>query len=126
MAHKWVDWLQTPCRVGAFQRFRAEDKISNCTQVGFLAPQRLPSRQSRTIHNRQRNQRRPTTGQIGYIVPTVQGLPNILEDGTKTSRAHKWAHRLHNRCGLKDPNASPMQLKSTVAQTCVHCPHNHC
>ena len=42
----------------------------------------------------------PTSGQIGYIIVAVRGVPNALEQGTKLEVAHKWVDWLHNPCCL--------------------------
>ena len=55
-AHMWADWLQHSCRLGGPQRFRTGDKVGSVL----------------------------TSGQICYITPTVWGLPNVSERGTKS------------------------------------------
>ena len=37
VAHKWADRLDSPCRLGGTQCFKAGDKISSCPQVGVVA-----------------------------------------------------------------------------------------
>ena len=46
----------------------------------------------------------PTSGQGGYIIPAAGGVPTALERGTKLEVAHKWAAWLHNPCRLGDPH----------------------
>ena len=41
---------------------------------------------------------RPTSGQIGYITPSICGIPTASEEGTKSEVAYKWAWVLHYPC----------------------------
>ena len=45
----------------------------------------------------------PTSRQIGYVTPTVLGVPTASQQGTKSELAHKWADWLHNPCRLGGP-----------------------
>ena len=50
------------------------------------------------------NQRRPTSGQDGYITPAAGGVPTASERGAKSEVAHKWARWLQNPCRLGGPH----------------------
>ena len=70
-AHKWVDWLHHPCRLGGPNASQQGTKSEVGPQVGRLATSPQPSGGS----------------------PTLQG-------GGNQKRAHKWADWLHHPCCL--------------------------
>ena len=78
------------------------------------------------IHNGSQNQQLPTYGQISDITPDVMGDPNVLEWGTNSTIAHKWANWLHNTCHLGVPNASDQKTKSALTRKWAHWPHSMC
>ena len=49
--------------------------------MGGLATSPLPSRGSPMLHSRGRNQKWPTSGQIGYITPAAYGSPMLQSHG---------------------------------------------
>ena len=104
MAHKWAKWLRHPCRLGDPHRFRAGGKIRSGPQVGKVATPPLPSRGSPPLHSGGQNQKWPTSGQSGYVIPAVSGIPTAAERGRKSEVAHKWAKWLHHPCRLEDPH----------------------
>ena len=71
--------------------------------MGRLATSPLPSRGSPSLHSGGPNQKRPTSGQIGYISPAGCGAPNASKQGAKAEEAHKWAVWLHHPCRLRGP-----------------------
>ena len=75
VAHKWAKWLPHPCRIGDPLRFRAGGQ----------------------------NQKWPTSGQSGYLIPAVSGIPTSSERGAKSEVAHKWAKWLPDPCRIGDP-----------------------
>ena len=75
VAHKWANWLPHPCRIGDPRRFRAGGK----------------------------NQKWPTSGQIGYLTPAVSGIPAASKRGARSEVAHKWANWLPHPCRIGDP-----------------------
>ena len=75
VAHKWANWLPHPCRIGDPHRFRAGGKIRSGPQVGKLATSPLPYRGSPPLQSGGKNQKWPTSGQIGYLTPAVSGFP---------------------------------------------------
>ena len=50
------------------------------------------------------NQKRPTSGQGGYITRAASGVPTASERGTESEVALQWARWLHNPCRLGDPH----------------------
>ena len=104
MAHKWAKWLRHPCRLGDPHRFITGGKIKNGPQVGKVATSPLPSRGSPPLHSGGGNQKRPTSGQSGYITLAVFGIRTASERGGKSRVAHKWAQWLRHPCRLGDPH----------------------
>ena len=104
MAHKRVNWLPHPCRIGDPHRFRAGGKIRSGPQVGKLATSPLPYRGSPPLQSAGQNQKWPTSGQIGYLTPAVSGSPTASERGAKSEVAHKWANWLPHPCRIGDPH----------------------
>ena len=104
VAHKWANWLPHPCRIGDPHRFRAEGKIRSGPQVGKLATSPLPYRESPPLQSGGQNQKRPTSGQIGYLTPAVSGSPTAAERGAKSEVAHKWANWLPHPCRIGEPH----------------------
>ena len=115
MTHKWAKWLRHPCRLGDPHRFRAGGKIRSGPQVGKVATSPLPSRGSPPLQSGGQNQIWPTSGQSGYITPSVSGIPAASERGANSEVAHKWAKWLRHPCRLGDPTASERGAKSEVA-----------
>ena len=91
VAHKWAKWLPHPCRIGDPHRFRAGGNIRSGPQVGKVATSPLPYRGSPPLQSGGQNQKRPTSGQNGYLTPAVSGIPTASERGAKSEVAHKWA-----------------------------------
>ena len=104
VAHKWANWLPHPCRIGDPHRFRAGGKIRSGPQVGKLATSPLPYQGSPPLQSGGQNQKWPTSGQIGYLTPTVSGSPTASERGAKSEVAHKWANWLPHPCRIGDPH----------------------
>ena len=104
VAHKWAKWLPHPCRIGDPHRFRAGGKIRSGPQVGKVATSPLPYRGSPPLQSGGQNQKWPTSGQNGYLTPTVSGIPTASERGAKTEVAHKWAKWLPHPCCIGDPH----------------------
>ena len=103
-AHKWAKWLPHPCRIGDPHRFRAGGKIRRGPQVGKVATSPLPYRGSPPLPSGGQNQKRPTSGQSGYLTPPVSGIPTASERGAKSEEAHKWAKWLPHPCRIGDPH----------------------
>ena len=79
----WADCLQHPFHVGGPQRCKAGDRIRRGQHEGRLATSHLPSGGSSTLHSGGENQKRPTRGRIGYILPAMWALgarlkPNVV------------------------------------------------
>ena len=55
------------------------------------------------VQNGGQNQKGPTNGRIGYMIPAVSGVSNASQPGTKLAVAHKWKDWLHNPCHLRGP-----------------------
>ena len=104
VAHKWAKWLPHPCRIGDPHRFRAGGKIRKGPQVGKMATSPLPYRGSPPLQSGGQNQKRPTSGQNGYLTPAVSGIPTASERGAKSEVAHKWAKWLPHPCRIGDPH----------------------
>ena len=104
VAHKWAKWLPHPCRIGDPHRFRAGGKIRSGPQVGKVATSPLPYRGSPPLQSGGQNQKWPTSGQSGYLTPTVSGIPTASERGAKSEVAHKWAKWLPHPCRIGDPH----------------------
>ena len=83
VAHKWAKWLPHPCRIGDPRRFRAGGKIRSGPQVGKMATSPLSYRGSPPLQSGGQNQKWPTSGQNGYLTPTVSGIPTASERGGK-------------------------------------------
>ena len=104
VAHKWAKWLPHPCRIGDPHRFRAGGKIRSGPQVGEMATSPLPYRGSPPLQSGGQNQKRPTSGQSGYLTPAVSGIPTASERGAESEEAHKWAKWLPHPCHIGDPH----------------------
>ena len=104
VAHKWADWLPHHCRIGEPHRFRAGGKIRSGPQVGKLATSPLPYRGAPPPQSRGQNQKWPTSGQNGYLTPTVSESPTASERGAKSEMAHKWANWLPHPCRIGEPH----------------------
>ena len=104
VAHKWANWLPHPCHIGDPHRFKAGGKIRSGPQVGELATSPLPYRGSPPLHSGGQNQKWPTSGQSGYLTPTVSGSPAASERGAKSEVAHKWANWLPHPCRIGEPH----------------------
>ena len=104
VAHKWANWLPHPCRIGEPHRFRAGGKIRSGPQVGKLATSPLPYRGAPPLQSGGQNQKRPTSGQIGYLTPAVSGSPTAAERGAESRVAHKWANWLPHPCRIGEPH----------------------
>ena len=104
VAHKWAKWLPHPCRIGEPHRCRAGGKIRSGPQVGKVATSPLPYGGSPPLQSGEQNQKWPTSGQSGYLIPAVSGIPTASERGTKSEVAHKWANWLPHLCRIGDPH----------------------
>ena len=104
VAHKWAMWLPQPCRLGDPHRCRAAGKIRSGPQVGTVATSPLLSRGSPPLQSGGGNQKWPTSGQSGYVTPSVSGIPTAEQRGGKSEVAHKWAMWLPHACCLGDPH----------------------
>ena len=104
VAHKWAKWLPHPCRIGDPHRFRAGGKIRSGPQVGKVATSPLPYRGSPPLQSGGQNQKWPTSGQSGYLIPAVSGIPTASKRGAKSEVAHKWAKWLPHPCRIGDPH----------------------
>ena len=104
VAHNWANWLPHPCRIGDPNRCRAGGKIRSGPQVGEMATSPLPYRGSPPLQSSGQNQKRPTSGQIGYLTPAVLGIPTAAERGAKSEVAHKWENWLPHPCRIGDPH----------------------
>ena len=104
VAHNWAKWLPHPCRIGDPHRFRAGGRIRSGPQVGKVATSPLPYRGSPPLYSGGHNQNWPTSGQSGYLTPTVSGIPTASERGAKSEVAHKWAKWLPHPCRIGDPH----------------------
>ena len=100
VAHKWAKWLPHPCRIGDPHRCRAGGKIRSGPQVGEMATSPLPYRGAPPLQSGGKNQKWPTSGQIGYLTPAVSGIPTASERGAKSEVAHKWAKWLPHPCRI--------------------------
>ena len=83
VAHKWAMWLPHPRRIGDPHRFRAGGKMRSGPQVGKMATSPLPYRGSPPLQSGRQNEKWPTSGQSGYLTPTVSGIPTASERGAK-------------------------------------------
>ena len=102
VARKWG--LPHPYHIGDPHRFRAGVKIRSGPQVGKAATSPLPYRGSPPLQSGGQNQKWPTSGQNGYLTPTILGIPTASERGSKSEVAHKWAKRLPHPCRIGDPH----------------------
>ena len=101
MAHKWAQWVNHPCLLGAPQCLaRGErQKWPTSGQNGWitLAFSRLPNaEQGEKIRNGPQVGRMPTSS-----LPS-RGSP-MPRNGRKSEMAHKWAEGLHHPCLLGAP-----------------------
>ena len=104
VAHKWANWLPHPCRIGEPHRFRAGGKIRSRPQVGKLATSPLPFWGAPPLQSGGQNQKWPTSGRNGYLIPAVSGSPTAAERGAKSEVAHKWANWLPHPCRIGEPH----------------------
>ena len=115
VAHNWAKWLRHPCRLGDPHRLRAGGKIRRGPQVGKVATSGLPSRGSPPLQSGGQNQKWPTCGQSGYVMPTVSGIPTASEQKEKSEVAHKWQSGYVSPAVSGIPTASKQGAKSEVA-----------
>ena len=94
----------TPAVSGDPHRFRAGGKVRSGPQVGKVATSPLPYRASPPLQSGGQNEKWPTSGQSGYLTPTVSGIPTASERGAKSEVAHKWAKWLPHPCRIGDPH----------------------
>ena len=104
VAHKWAKWLPHPCRIGDPHRCKAGGKIRSGPQVGKMATSPLPYRGSPPLQRGGQNQKWPTSGQNGYLTPTILGIPTASERGSKSEVAHEWAKWLPHPCRIGNPH----------------------
>ena len=104
VAHKRAKWLPHPCRIGDPRRFKAGGKIRSGPQVGKVATSPLPCRGSPPLQSGGLNQKWPTSGRIGYLIPPVSGSPTAAERRGKSEVAHKWAKWLPHPCRIGEPH----------------------
>ena len=104
VAHKWANWLPHPCRIREPHRCRAGGKIRSGPQVGEMVTSPLPYRGAPPLQSGEKNQKWPTSGQIGYLTPAVSGSPTAAERGAKSEVAHKWANWLPHPCCIGEPH----------------------
>ena len=83
--------------------------------MGEMATSPLPYRGSPPLQSGGQNQKWPTSGQIGYLTPTVSGSPTAAERGAKSEVTHKWAKWLPHPCRIKEPHRCRAGGKSEVA-----------
>ena len=81
VAHKWAKWLPHPCRLGDPHRCRAEGEIRSGPQVGKVATSPLAYRGSPPLQSGGQSQKRPTSGQSGYVTPAVSVIPTAAKRG---------------------------------------------
>ena len=103
VAHKWAGWLHNPCRLGGTHRFKAEGKIRNVPQVGWVATYHLLCGGSPPLQSRGQDHEWPTSGPGGYITPNEWRLRTASEQGAESEVAHKWAGWLHITCFVGGP-----------------------
>ena len=104
VAHLSANWLPHPCRIGEPHRFRAGGRIRSGPLVGKLATSPLPYRGAPPLQSGGQNQKWPTCGQIGYLIPAVSGSPTASERGAKSEVAHLWANWLPHPCRIGEPH----------------------
>ena len=66
----------SPLLYGGSQSFTAGYKMRSGPQVGALVTCPMPYGGSPTLHTGGQNEKRPTSGCIGYLTPAVWGVPN--------------------------------------------------
>ena len=88
-AHKWGWWLHNPCGLGAPHPFRAGGRIRNGSEVGKVATYTRPPGGSAPLQRGGRNQRRPISGQPGYINPADLRSPIVSQPNVEAQVAHK-------------------------------------
>ena len=132
VAHKWAKWLPHPCRIRGFpplQNGGQNQKWPTSGQGGYLLPavsgiptasewgaksevghkrgklatSPLPYRGSPPLQSGGQNQKSPTRGKIGYLIPAVSGIPAASERGAKSEVAHKGENWLPHPCRIGDP-----------------------
>ena len=91
-------------RIGDPHRFRAGGNIRSGPQVGKVATSPLPYRGSPPMQSGGQNQKWPTSGQNGYLTPTILGIPTVAQRGAKSEVAHNWAKCLPHACRIGDPH----------------------
>ena len=79
--------------------------------MGKVANSPLPYRGSPPLHSGGQNQKWPTSGQNGYLTPTILGIPTASERGSKSEVAHKWAKQLTHACRIGDPHGCRAGVK---------------
>ena len=72
--------------------------------MGELATSPLPYRGASPRHSGGQNQKWPTSGQSGYLIPPVSGSPTAAERRGKSEVAHKCAKWLPHPCRIGEPH----------------------
>ena len=83
VAHKWAKWLPHPCRIGDPHRFRAGGENQKWPTSGQSGYLTPTVSGIPTASQRGGNQKWPTSGQSGYLTPAVSGIPTASEHGSK-------------------------------------------
>ena len=111
MAHKWTDGLHHAYLSKRPQRFRALDKISSGRQVRTWATSRVLFGGLTNVSEQGTKSAWITCGLIGYITPTIWGVPNPSKRGKKSEVVHKKAHWLQQPSHHGGPQRFRVQNK---------------
>ena len=72
--------------------------------MGKLATSPLPYWRAPPPKSGGQNQKWPTSGQIGYLIPAASGSPTASERGAESEVAHVWANWLPHPCRIGEPH----------------------
>ena len=86
MAHKWVRWLNNPCRLGGPICFRAGERISRGPQAGLVATEPLPSGGSPMLQSAGQNHHWPKSRTGAYITAAALEVLSASDRGHNQPR----------------------------------------
>ena len=103
VAHLWAMWLHNACRLGGGPSLQSGGQNQKWPTCG-QGGYIIPAASGSPIASQQgQDQKWPTCGQGGYITPAASGSPIALERGAESEVAHLWARWLHYPCRLGEP-----------------------
>ena len=104
VAHKWAKLATSPLPYRGGPPLQSGGRNQKWPTSGQIGYLTPAVSGSPTASERGQNQKWPTSGQIGYLTPAVSGSPTASERGAKSEVAHKWANWLPHPCRIGEPH----------------------